>query len=805
MVVRQDTVEIYSDASGFGYGSTWNGIEVQGLFTECQKSLSINTKELLAIYYALGTHANKLAGEVVMVRCDNTTAISCIRNCGSSDFLRDKITVCIFELAFKHNFEIRISYVQSAENLSNRVSSKFDSIHAEWSISDRDFKSVIELAKTPPEIDLFAHAQNKRLEKFVSWKPCIGATHVDAFTLNWKNLRAFLFPPFPCISSVIKKCLDDRVTMACGIFPLWKTKSWWPGLMRLANHEFTVLHGANKRLRLPWSSTERHPMMSRLKLIFVNLSVNYCNAKSSPLTRLTIARNVWREGTLKEKKGMVKYWESYTSEAKKGFFDLTFDTLMGFLDFVRTKSQKFSVVRRARDFVVVMKKIVGEQLSPAQRFLVDKYMAAALNTNPPHIRRQSSTWDVNILLDYLVKLGPNSKIEKINILAGKLVLQLLLTQMCRSGEVAQLQLSSMRLLQGAVQFQLMKPTKTYSVQNASAAKRLQLMTIKEFEANPLLCPLTTLLSYIECTKFRRGNVDNLFVLVTTQQPRAASRETVVRWGKEIMKLAGLGTFKIHSSHAASSTSALLMGMPLDHIIAKVGWVKASTFIKYYMKPIRSTQRAEVNSDKVRNSKKSKNHHCFKDPHDYTDFWVQHTPKLKVCNGAADQVSTFKNMHGTGSPVQGQGQVYGPTPLSPASTIGYSYPDNFSIEQQQVASSTHQDNDPFDFDSELALIQDCELTDECTRSLVESLKETQLELVSRGLSPPVAFSDRAPSERSSPIRLDEMSSLDTASEEPSLSSSLHEAYNTLNDLQEVIGEDLLVVDHITNVPLSPGNT
>ena len=505
---------------------------------------------------------------------------------------------------------------------------------------------------------------------------------------------------------------------------------------------------------------------------------------------------------------MVKYWESYTSEAKKGFFDLTFDTLMGFLDFVRTKSQKFSVVRRARDFVVVTKKIVGEQLSPAQKFLVDKYVAAALNTNPPHIRHQSSTWDVNILLDYLVKLGPNSKIEKINILAGKLVLQLLLTQMCRSGEVAQLQLSSMRLLQGAVQFQLMKPTKTYSVQNAGAAKRLQLMTIKEFEANPLLCPLTTLLSYIECTKFRRGNVDNLFVLVTTQQPRAASRETVVRWGKEIMKLAGLGTFKIHSSRAASSTSALLMGMPLDHIIAKVGWVKASTFIKYYMKPIRSTQRAEVNSDKVRNSKKSRNHHCFKDPHDYTDFWAQHTPKLKVRNGAADQVSTFKDMHGTGSPVQGQGQVYGPTPftpLSPASTIGYSYPDNFSIKQRQVASSTHQDNDPFDFDSELSLIQDCELTDECTRSLAESLKETQLELVSRGLSPPVAFSDRAPSERSSPIRLDEMSSLDTASEEPSLSSSLHEAYNSLNDSQEVIGEDPLVVDHITNVPLSPGNT
>ena len=59
--------KIYSDASGFGYGSTWNGVEVQGLFTEKQKLLSINTKELLAIYYALGAHAEKLSNEVVLV------------------------------------------------------------------------------------------------------------------------------------------------------------------------------------------------------------------------------------------------------------------------------------------------------------------------------------------------------------------------------------------------------------------------------------------------------------------------------------------------------------------------------------------------------------------------------------------------------------------------------------------------------------------------------------------------------------------------------------------------------------------
>ena len=155
------------------------------------------------------------------------------------------------------------------------------------------------------------------------------------------------------------------------------------------------------------------------------------------------------------------------------------------------------------------------------------------------------------------------------------------------------------------------------------------------------------------------------------------------------------------------------------------------------------------------------------------------------------------------------QVYGPTlftPLSPASTIGYSYEDTVSNVQQQVAAANSQGNDPFDFDSELALIQDCELTDECTRSLAESLKETQLELVARCLSPPVAFSDRAclPGGTSTPLSWEETSNLDLMSDEPSLSSSIHEAYDILNDPPVVIDDGPLVVDHVSNISLSPDN-
>ena len=42
---------------------------------------------------------------------------------------------------------------------------------------------------------------------------------------------------------------------------------------------------------------------------------------------------------------------------------------------------------------------------------------------------------------------------------------------------------------------------------------------------------------------------------------------------------------VYSTWAASSTSALLMGMLVDEIVAKVGWLNITTFVKVYMRPL----------------------------------------------------------------------------------------------------------------------------------------------------------------------------------------------------------------------------
>ena len=153
------------------------------MFTPKQNKLSINTKELLAIYYTIGAHCQKLRNKTVHIRCDNTTAITCTRHQGSKNEIRDRLTVKIFQLASSYNIKIVISYIASKDNISDSISHKIkpEFINAEWSLHDHDFKTISRLWTHTPDTDLFASYHNRKFPKFVSWKPCLDAMHVDAF------------------------------------------------------------------------------------------------------------------------------------------------------------------------------------------------------------------------------------------------------------------------------------------------------------------------------------------------------------------------------------------------------------------------------------------------------------------------------------------------------------------------------------------------------------------------------------------------------------------------------------------------
>lgn len=95
--IRSDSFacEIFSDASLTGWGASCDNQRTHGWWAPADTSLHINALELKAAFYALKCFAADLVGSNILLRIDNTTAISYINKFGSvqhphlSDIARD--------------------------------------------------------------------------------------------------------------------------------------------------------------------------------------------------------------------------------------------------------------------------------------------------------------------------------------------------------------------------------------------------------------------------------------------------------------------------------------------------------------------------------------------------------------------------------------------------------------------------------------------------------------------------------------------------------------------------------------------
>ena len=100
-----------------------------------------------------------------------------------------------------------------------------------------------------------------------------------------------------------------------------------------------------------------------------------------------------------------------------------------------------------------------------------------------------------------------------------------------------------------------------------------------------LCVVHTITSYLARTQpIRHGAVQ---LLLSYKAPfRPVSRDTISRWVKTLMCQSGidLKIFKPHSTRAAAA-SATVGKVSLSTILTTVGWTRASTFRKFYQKPV----------------------------------------------------------------------------------------------------------------------------------------------------------------------------------------------------------------------------
>ena len=78
--------------------------------------------------------------------------------------------------------------------------------------------------------------------------------------------------------------------------------------------------------------------------------------------------------------------------------------------------------------------------------------------------------------------------------------------------------------------------------------------------------------------------------------RHVSRDTISRWIKEVLNMAGIDTtkFSAHSTWSASMSAAFDRDVPLD-ILQAAGWSSKKTFSKLYCRPVLATHTKTVKS------------------------------------------------------------------------------------------------------------------------------------------------------------------------------------------------------------------
>ncbi len=104
-------------------------------------------------------------------------------------------------------------------------------------------------------------------------------------------------------------------------------------------------------------------------------------------------------------------------------------------------------------------KIDGIDIGKQQ--LVVKLMKGAYNKKPP-IPKYTGFWDVNLVINYIISLGPDKELS-LSTLSSKLAMLLALSSLCRVSELASIVRDSIVIDDEQAKFALSAPRKSQRV------------------------------------------------------------------------------------------------------------------------------------------------------------------------------------------------------------------------------------------------------------------------------------------------------------------------------------------------------
>ena len=199
-------LHLYLDASRSGWDAHFLDRVVSREWSEQEKLMYINLLEMKALFLALQSFQELVAGRRVTAMCDNSTVVAYVNKQGGT-VSRSLCSLASRLLKWTESLDVHLDarYLPGQSNvLADLLSRQDQVIGIEWSLHPQMARDLLRRWGSP-SIDLFVTSYNAKLPLYCSLVPDPQAVFEDVFCHPWGNLDLYAFPPFPLVGRMVAR------------------------------------------------------------------------------------------------------------------------------------------------------------------------------------------------------------------------------------------------------------------------------------------------------------------------------------------------------------------------------------------------------------------------------------------------------------------------------------------------------------------------------------------------------------------------------------------------------------------------
>ncbi|XP_048000312.1 uncharacterized protein LOC125237355 [Leguminivora glycinivorella] len=311
-----------------------------------------------------------------------------------------------------------------------------------------------------------------------------------------------------------------------------------------------------------------------------------------PQASLDVMMASFAKNTLKQYSSSIKCWWYFCKTNNVDLYNADYTKIIAFLTTKLNEGASYSSLNIHRSALSIL---LGSNATSNDN--INRFFKGVFRLNPPNPKYQS-TWDTNVVLNYLSNVYPYDNIALAD-LTYKTCALLAIASAQRMQTISLIKLQNIKIQNDAIVIKISDFIKTSRPGTYQPLIRLPFILER-----PSVCPALALRNYIDKTRALRSNHSEGNLFISTRKPhKTVGSQTLAHWVKHVLEKSGVDItlFGAHSTRAASTSAAHSSGVNLEVVRKAAGWSDTSNvFLKYYCREVVHTDKDQFVNALFRN-------------------------------------------------------------------------------------------------------------------------------------------------------------------------------------------------------------